>query len=277
MNLEQKYQALQNSLRRLGKVIIAYSGGVDSTFLLKVAVDTLSPESVLACIGISPSLARSQYDQAIQNAKLIGANVKEVQLDELSDPNYSANNPDRCFHCKSTLFRALTEIAREQNFHHILYGSNLDDKSDFRPGSRAAKAFNVLPPLMDASMTKQDIRDLSHRLDLPTASLPASPCLASRIPYGLKVTEQRLSQVEQAEQLLSSLGLSEFRVRHHDNLARIEARPEDIKKITAEPARSQIIEKLKAIGFKFITIDLQGFRSGALNEALTEEQKKENL
>jgi uncharacterized protein len=173
-------------------------------------------------------------------------------------------------------------------------GSNFDDKDDFRPGNRAAKVFGVHCPLMDAELTKADIRQLSRQVNLPTADVPASPCLASRVSYGLEVTEQRLKQVEEAEDFLRSLGLVEFRVRHHDTVARIEVNPQDIEKVAAEPARSQIVEKLKSkvaaeparsqiveklksLGFQFVTIDLQGFRSGALNESLSEEEKRKNL
>ena len=274
MNRNEKYNSLQRILKELGRVVIAYSGGVDSTFLLKAAVDTLGAENVLACIGTSASLAGSQYDQAIECGKIIGAEVEEIIVDELSDPQYSANKADRCFHCKSHLYRLLTDIAEQRGFKNIICGSNFDDKDDFRPGHRAAEIFNVRAPLAEAELTKDDIRALSRKLNLPTADVPASPCLASRISYGLEVTEQRLKQIDQAENFLRTLGLVEFRLRHHDELARIEVKPEAIDKITAEPLRSQIVDKLKSLGFKYITIDLQGFRSGSLNESLTEDQKR---
>jgi uncharacterized protein len=277
VNLQEKYNSLQEILKKLGKVIVAYSGGVDSTFLLKAAVDTLGAENVLACIGVSPSLANSQYDQAIECAKIIGAEVLETQVDEVADSNYAANKADRCFHCKSHLYGILNDIAKEKNFNCVICGSNFDDKDDFRPGNRAAKVFEVHCPLMDAQLTKDDIRQLSRDLNLPTADVPASPCLASRISYGLEVTEQRLTQIEQAEDFLRSLGLVEFRVRHHDTLARIEVNPQDIDKVTKEPDRTKVIEKLKSLGFKFVTVDLQGFRSGSLNEPLSEDEKRKSL
>ncbi|MFQ5770856.1 MAG: ATP-dependent sacrificial sulfur transferase LarE [bacterium] len=277
MDIQEKYNSLQQILKELGKVVVAYSGGVDSSFLLKAAVDTLGAENVLACIGVSPSLAGSQYDQAIECAKTIGAKVKEVNIDELSDDKYAANKANRCFHCKSHLYGILADIAKKENFKCVICGSNLDDKDDFRPGNRAAKVFDVRCPLMETQLTKDDIRRLSRNLKLPTADVPASPCLASRISYGLEVTEQRLKQIEEAEDFLRTLGLVEFRVRHHDTVARIEVNPGDIEKVTKEPNRSAIIEKLKSLGFKFITIDLQGFRSGSLNEPLSEEQKRKSL
>lgn len=276
MSVKEKYKSLQEAIRKLRKVVVAYSGGVDSTFLLKAAVDVLGSENVLACIGISASLAKSQYAQAMENAKVIGAKVQEVPVDELSDDNYLANKADRCFHCKSHLYQILADIAKERGFENVICGCNFDDKDDFRPGNRAAEVFGIKSPLMEAKLTKGDIRQLSRDLKLPTADVPASPCLASRISYGLEITQERLKQVEQAEDFLRGLGLVEFRVRHHNEIARIEVRLEDIDKVATEPNRSRIIDKLKSLGFKFVTVDLQGFRSGALNEALTEQQKQKH-
>jgi uncharacterized protein len=274
MNLQDKYNSLQQILKKLQKVVVAYSGGVDSTFLLKAAVDTLGTENVLACIGISSSLAKSQYNRAIECAGIIGAEVEEVEVHEVLDTKYSANNPDRCFHCKSHLYTVLKSIAEKKGFNDVICGCNFNDMDDFRPGNKAAQVYGVLSPLMEAKMTKDDIRSMSRKFDLPTADIPASPCLASRVTYGLEVTEQRLKQVEEAEDFLRELGFLEFRVRHHDTIARIEVCAEDMEKITTEPNCSRIVEKLKSIGFKYITVDLQGFRSGSLNELLTKEQKQ---
>jgi uncharacterized protein len=277
VNLKEKYNSLQEILKKLGKAVVAYSGGVDSTLLLKVAVDTLGSENVLACIATGASLPQSQYSRAIEAAKNIGVKVQSVEPDELSDSAYSANKADRCFHCKAHLYGILTDIAKEGNFKCVISGHNLDDNKDYRPGNRAAKSFGIRSPLAEAQLTKDDIRQLSRQLNLPTADIPASPCLASRISYGLEINEQRLGQIEEAEDFLRTLGLVEFRVRHHDTIARIEVHAEDIEKITKEPARSAIVEKLKSLGFKFVTIDLQGFRSGSLNELLTEEEKQKSL
>ena len=276
VNLSDKYNALREIIRKLGKVVIAYSGGVDSSFLLKVSVDTLGPENVLACIAAGPLLPQSQYDHALETAKNMGAYAQTIKSDELSDLAYAANKADRCFHCKSHLYAILVDIAKEKNFNHCLCGANFDDQSDYRPGNRAAEVFGILSPLNQARLTKEDIRQLSRQLNLPTADIPASPCLASRICYGLEITTDRLKQVEQAEELLKTLGLVEFRVRHHGDIARIEVYREDFDKITVEPNRSKIIEKLKSLGFKYVTIDLQGFRSGALNEMLSDEEKHDS-
>jgi uncharacterized protein len=273
MNFQDKYNSLQKILKKLDKVVVAYSGGVDSTFLLKAAVDTLGTENVLACIGISSSLGKSQYSRAIECAKIIGAALEEVEVHEVLDTKYSTNNPDRCFHCKSHLYKVLQNITEKKGFGSVICGSNLDDMDDFRPGNKAARVYGVLSPLAEAQMTKDDIRNMSRQFNLPTADIPASPCLASRLTYGLEVTDERLKQIDEAEDFLRKLGFVEFRVRHHDTIARIEVVAEDMEKITSERRRQKIVEKLKSIGFKYIAVDLQGFRSGSLNELLTKDQK----
>jgi len=277
VNLKDKYNSLQKILKKLDKVIVAYSGGVDSTLLLKVAAETLGAEKVLACIAEGPSLPQSQYLQAVERAKNMGVDVRTVKPNELADVAYSANRADRCFHCKLHLYGILAGIAREQNFNCVICGCNFDDKDDFRPGNRAAEVFGVRCPLMEAQLTKEDIRNLSRQMGLPTADIPASPCLASRIAYGLEITEQRLKQVEEAEEFMRGLGLVEFRVRHHDTIARIEVHPKDMDKIMGGANRSRIVEKLQELGFKYVTIDLQGFRSGSMNEMLSEDQKQRSL
>ena len=277
MNLKNKYNSLQEALKELGKVVVAYSGGVDSTFLLKAAVDTLDSDNVWACISAGAAEPSNQLERARKLADQIGVRLQVIDTDELADPNFTANKADRCFHCKSHICKALIDIAKEQGFDNVIFGTNFDDLDDFRPGNRALKAFGIRCPLAEAKLTKDDIRQLSREMNLPTADQPATPCLASRISYGLEVTEQRLKQIDAAESYLRALGFIEFRVRHHDTIARIEVHPQDIEKLTAEPNRTQIVEKFKSLGFKFVAVDLQGFRSGSLNEPLSEQEKRKNL
>ncbi len=277
MDINAKYSSLKEILRSFGKVVLAYSGGVDSTFLLKAAVDTLGADNVIATLAVSGSLGKSQYARAIEMAEVIGANVREVKLGEVSDSDYSANKADRCFHCKGHLFRELREIAQSENIEHVIYGSNADDVGDYRPGNRAAQVYGVTAPMAGAKLTKADIRELSRQAGLKTADIPASPCLASRISYGIEITDEKLQQVDQAEDFLREAGFVEFRVRHHGEIARIEVGADDIERIAAAGLRDKVTAKLKDIGFKFVSLDLTGFQSGSLNDMLTEAEKVEGL
>ena len=272
--LQRKYDTLKKILKDLGSVVVAYSGGVDSTLLLKVAVDTLGDKNVLACISAGVVEPKHVLQRAKKIAKTLRVRLQTIDADELKDPNFVANKADRCFHCKSHLCQELIDIAGKKGFKYVVFGTNLDDLDDFRPGNRAMKLFGIRSPLAEAKLTKHDIRAISRKLNLETADVPSSPCLASRLAYGLQISEERLNQIEKAEDFLRTLGLVEFRVRHHDTIARIEVHQEDFKKITAEPNCSRIIKKLKSLGFKYVAIDLQGFRSGSLSETLSKNDKR---
>ena len=264
----EKYQRLQKYLGLHKKVIIAYSGGVDSVFLLKVALDCLGADNVLACIGVSGSLAQSEYKAACDIAEAIGAHVEVVHTKEISHTDYQANKPDRCFHCKSELYNLLKDLAVKDGYDAVLCGTNADDLSDFRPGLQAARKFDVASPLEEAGLTKNDIRILSKELGLKTWDKPAQPCLASRMAYGLEITPERLKQIEEGEEFLRGLGLRELRVRHHGNLARIEVPSEKICELVQEDCRREIVAFFKNLGFTYVSCDLQGFRSGSANEVL---------
>jgi len=270
MTLQNKYEKLKKDLAPLQKLAVAFSGGTDSSFLLAAAAEILGPQNVLACIGISSSLPQYQLNLARQIARHLGVRLLEVPLSELDDPNYRANQADRCFHCKRHQMLTIRRQAAQEGFLPLACGSNLDDRDDYRPGSEAVAALGVLTPLADAQLTKEDIRTLSRQRNLPTAELPASPCLASRIAYGIEITEDKLRQVEQAEDFLRTLGFNLLRVRHHGRLARIEVPAGQIETLTEEARRRKIVDRFKSLGFQYITVDLQGFRSGSLNEILPE-------
>jgi len=268
--LQTKLTRLQTIIREAGPSIVAYSGGVDSTFVAAIAHDVLGA-SALAVTGVSPSVPTSEVEEAKALAGQIGITHELIDTREMDDPDYVKNNPDRCFHCKDELYGRLAQIATERGFAAVLDGCNLDDTGDFRPGRRAAAEHRVRSPLLEAELTKEDIRELSRERGLPTWDKPAMACLSSRIPYGTPVTVEALSSVEQAEQYLRSLGIRQLRVRHHvlpsgDTAARIETDDAGMDALLAD--RRTVAERLKAFGYLYVTLDLAGYRTGSLNEAL---------
>lgn len=266
--LNRRYQQLQANIRRYRKALLAFSGGVDSTLLLRVMVDVLGRGEVLACLGVGNALSASEEKQARELAEAIGADMKIVNPNEMANPGYRANAPNRCYFCKSELYRALTDVARQGNYEVIFNGTNADDLGDHRPGLTAATEYEVVSPLAEAGLNKADVRALSKHLKLPTWDKPAQPCLASRVVYGISVNPDRLKQIEQAEAFLRSKGLRDLRVRHHDRTARMEVPADEIVRLATEPLRSEVVNYLKQLGFTYVSLDLQGFRSGSGNEVL---------
>ena len=248
--------------------MVGYSGGVDSSLVAVVARQTIGRGRSLAAIGVSASLPQEQYRQAREIADQFDLELVEVPTDELNDPHYTANTEDRCYHCKSELFRQLLPLAAAEGLAHVAYGLIVDDLSDYRPGHRAAAEAGVRAPLADAGLGKQDIRTLSKALDLPTWDLPASPCLSSRLPYGTAVTPEALRRVDRAEAGLRALGFRELRVRHLGEVARVEIAPGEMPRLEAPGARSAAETAVREAGYAEVRIDPEGYRRGRLNEAL---------
>ena len=263
--IEKKFNKLKEILKDMGSALVAYSGGVDSTFLLKVATDTLGREKVLGVTAQSSTYPKHERDTAVQFAKEFGFNQLLIDSEELEIEGFAANPVERCYYCKQELFRKLTEIAKEKGLTYVCDGSNYTDLSDIRPGMNAAKELQIRSPLQEAGMTKSEIRELSRELGLPTWDKPSFACLSSRIPFGERITIEKLKQVDTAEQFIRSFGIKQVRVRHHGEIARIEIEPADFPKLLADSNSQKVSEKLKSLGFTFVTLDLLGYRTGSMH------------
>ncbi len=273
-SIQEKYDHLRDIVIQADSAIIAFSGGVDSTFLLKVCVDALG-ERALAVTARSETFPERELQEAQDLAHRIGARHVIVDSEELDVPGFSNNPPHRCFLCKSELFSKLKQIGMDHGISLIFDGSNVDDQGDFRPGRQAAQQCGIRSPLEEAGLGKEEIRTLSKMLNLPTWNKPAFACLSSRFPYNSKITRTALRQVENAENFLWNLGMREFRVRHHDTIARIELGEKELRLFWQGHQRDKIVQHLKSLGYEYITLDLEGYRTGSMNETLSEEQRSQ--
>jgi len=268
---ELKEELLRALFRRLGSVVVAYSGGVDSSYVAYVANAELGSRA-LCVTGESPSLAQYQRAEIDRVVRDFGLHHEITQTEEMENPGYRANNADRCYFCKDELYTKLESIAKSRQIEVIVDGSTTDDIHDYRPGRQAARQHAVRSPLIEVGLSKAEVRELSRRVALPTWDKPASPCLSSRIAYGTPVTIERLNRIDRGEEILREFGFREFRVRHHDTLVRIEIAPTEMDRALNREIVDSLAQKFRELGFKYVTLDLHGFRSGSLNEALVPNQ-----
>ncbi|MEP6925846.1 MAG: ATP-dependent sacrificial sulfur transferase LarE [Pyrinomonadaceae bacterium] len=269
--IEEKEACLRVLMRQMESVLVAYSGGVDSAYVALIATQELKEKS-LCVTGVSPSLAAAEHQAAIALAKKFSFNHETLHTDELANPDYQANAPNRCYFCKSELYGKLAPLAATHGLEYVVDGSTTDDLSDFRPGRRAAQENKVRSPLIEAGLSKDEIRELSRRHNLPTWDKPASPCLSSRIAYGIPVSIEKLGKVERGEAILREMGLRVFRVRYHDELVRLEIAPDEMERVLQKATVDKLAERFRALGFRYVTLDLHGFRSGAMNESLKKDE-----
>jgi uncharacterized protein len=268
LELETKTKKLKEIVQSMKRVVVAFSGGVDSTLLLKVAYDSLGDDNVIAVTALSPLYPERELTGVKKLIQTVGARHRLIQSNELEIPGFSKNPPNRCYYCKKKLFAELLDLAKEESILFVVEGSTLDDDKDHRPGKMAVQELGIRSPLREASFTKAQVRELSKTLGLPTWDKPSFACLASRFPYGEEITEEGLKMVDAAEDYLFDLGFKQVRVRHYGNLARIEILKEEMARLMNGSLREELVNRLKRIGYHYITLDLQGFRSGSMNEAL---------
>lgn len=272
MLLQEKYQLLKDIIKKKESAVIAFSGGVDSTFLLKVTKEVLG-DKLIAVTATSSTYPKRELNEAIKYAEDIKVKHIIISSEELDIEGFAMNPKNRCYYCKKELYTKINNIALENGVNFVFDGSNIDDTGDFRPGMQAAKELNVVSPLKEAELTKNDIRELSKELGLPTWNKPSFACLSSRFPYGHKITIAKLSMVDKAEQFLLDMGITQVRVRHHGEIARIEVEPSEREKFFDVEVMNRIGNEFKKIGFTYVTLDMLGYRTGSMNETLSEEEK----
>ena len=265
-SLRKKRDACVSILRELGSVVVAFSGGTDSSLLLALAVEALGRENVLAAMAVSTIFPQSERRAGVEFARRLGAKLLQLETPHLADPKFTANPADRCYYCKTRLLKRLLELAEKRNLKAVVTGSNISDTGDYRPGLQAEKEHHIRQPLLEAKLSKDEIRRISKAMGLPGWDHPSKACLASRIPYGQEINEETLSRIEKSEEFLGSLGFRQYRVRDHGQTARIELLPEDLS--AAVERREEIVTALKGVGYAYVTLDLQGFRTGSMNETL---------
>jgi len=272
MQIDQKWDHLRSLLSEMRTVLLAYSGGVDSSVLLRAAAEILG-QNLIAVTAVSETYPAEELHLAKLFTASLGVRHRILQTEELSNDEFSRNAEDRCYHCKHELFGKLRQIAESEGIPWILDGSNTDDQRDFRPGRRAAGEFSVRSPLAESGLSKQEIRDLARRLNLPMWDKPSLACLSSRIPYGTRITPDLVKNIQAAEDVVRSLGIRQVRVRHHGDTARIEVDREDLIRLVSEDARRVIVDSFKALGYAYVCLDLEGYRTGSMNEVITKEKQ----